>query len=203
MGLWNCACTWQPYQRHWPCHDQASLQKVQQVTTWLNSFCLAEFQQFYSEIFFFQFRFSLFPPACMGSCSVFAFGVLWFFCFVLHKMIGFFGFFGLKFSNCSPLKLIFSEGPYFLYVLFVIMGLWNCTCTRQPCQRHWPCHEQASLQKNEQVTTWLLSFCLAEFQQLYSEIFFSISLQFISSCLHGFMFSFCPWGLVVLLFCPP
>ena len=82
--------------------------------------------------YFFQFRFSLFPPACLGSCSVFAFRVLWFFCFVLHKMIGFFGFFGLKFSNCSPLKLIFSEGPYFLYVLFVIMGLWNWPARGSP-----------------------------------------------------------------------
>ena len=112
MGLWNCACTWQPCQRHWACHDQASLQKNEQVTTWLLSFCLEEFQQIYSEIFF-QFRFSLFPPACLGSCSVFALGVLWFFCFVLHKMIGFFVFFGLKFSNYSPLKLVFSEGPSF------------------------------------------------------------------------------------------
>ena len=32
---------------------------------------------------------------------------------------------------------------------------------------------------------------------------FSILLQFLSSCLHGFMFSFCLWGLVVLLVCSP
>ena len=40
-----------------------------------------------------------------GSCG--------FFCFVLHTMTGFFGFFGLKLSNCSLLKLVFSEGPSF------------------------------------------------------------------------------------------
>ena len=45
-----------------------------------------------------------------GSCSSFAFRVLWLFCFVLHTEIVFFD---LKFSNCSPLKLIFSEDPSF------------------------------------------------------------------------------------------
>ena len=49
-----------------------------------------------------------------GSCLAFAFGVLRFLCFVLHTITGFlWGFFVLKFSNCSPLKLIFSEGPSF------------------------------------------------------------------------------------------
>ena len=57
--------------------------------------------------------------------------------------------FGLKIWNYSLLKIIFSEGPSFLYVLFfVIMGLWNCACAWQPCQCRWPCHDQPSLHKS-------------------------------------------------------
>ena len=102
---------------HWPCHDQASLEKVEQVRTWLLSSILAEFQQLYSE-WFFQFCFIFFPLACMGSSSVFAVGVLWFFWFVVHGRNGVFDFFFWNFQTVSSLKLIFSEGPS-LFVRFV------------------------------------------------------------------------------------
>ena len=62
--------------------------KIEQFRTWLLSSSLAEFQQLYSKRFF-HFCFSFFPPACMGSSSVFALGVLWLF--------GFFSMEGIEF----------------------------------------------------------------------------------------------------------
>ena len=47
----------------------------------------------------FSILLQLFSSWLHGSRSVFAFGVSWFYSFVLHTMIGVFGFIGLKFSN--------------------------------------------------------------------------------------------------------
>ena len=56
--------------------------------------------------------------------------------------------------------------------------------------------------KCEQVRIWLLSSSLATFQQFYTECFFNFaSVKFFLAT--WFMFSFCPRGLVVLLFCSP
>ena len=72
--------------------------KLEQVRTWLLSSSLAEFQQFYSE-WFFSNLLQYISSWLHGSCSVFAFRVLWFFCFVLHTMTGIFCFLVWKFQT--------------------------------------------------------------------------------------------------------
>ena len=79
--------------------------EVEQIRTRLLSFSLANFQQFLSECFF-RFCFSLFLPAYMvhvqflpmGSCVS----------FVLFSLPGleYLIFFGLKSSNCFPVKTV-------------------------------------------------------------------------------------------------
>ena len=82
-------------------------------------------------------------------------------------------FFYFKFSNCSPLKLIFSEGFSF-FVRFV-------------------CNHGA-LKMRLQVVVLPASFILNAFFNFVSVNFFVAT---------WFMFSFRPWGLVVILFCSP
>ena len=112
MELWNCASTWQPCQRYWPCHDQPRLHNVEQVSTWLLSSSLAEFQQFFCWVIFFNFA-SVYFFQATGFMLSFCFQGLVVLLFCSPYDDGFFLFFGLKISNCSPLKLNFSEGPSF------------------------------------------------------------------------------------------
>ena len=60
---------------------------------------------------FFSILLQLISSWLQGSCSVFALGVLCFFFLFSLRWLDFLVFFALKFSNCSQLNLIFSEGP--------------------------------------------------------------------------------------------
>ena len=65
--------------------------KVEHVRTWLLRSSLAKFRQFHSECCFLILL--QFISSCLhGPCSVFAFGVLCFLCFVLHARTGIFDF---------------------------------------------------------------------------------------------------------------
>ena len=69
----------------------------------------------------------------VATCFMFSFClrglVVLLFCSPYDDWI-FFGFFFVwNFQTVSALNFIFSEDPSFLYLLFVIMGLWNCACT--------------------------------------------------------------------------
>ena len=85
-----------------------------------NSFILNDFFNFAS-VFFLLLAWVHLQFLPLGSCGSFD----------LFSMEGieFLIFFVWNFQTASSLKLIFSEGPSFLNVLFVIMGLWNCACT--------------------------------------------------------------------------
>ena len=102
--------------------------KIEQVRTWLLSFSLAESEQFFSECFF-QTCFSYFPPGYMaqvqflpsGSCGSFVlFSIGW-----LDSLI----FLVRNFQTVPRWSSFFQKALHFLYVLFVMMGLWNCACT--------------------------------------------------------------------------
>ena len=92
-----------------------------------------------------------FISSCLnGSCSVFALGVLWFLCFLLHAKTGFFDFFGLKFPNCFPVKIhIFGRSLNFCADRAFNLRL----------------HVIETTKKVEQVRSWLLGSSLAKFQQ--------------------------------------
>ena len=138
-----------------------------------------------------------------GSCSVFAFMVFWFLCFVLQMMTGFFGFLVGKVQTVFPLKLIFSVGPSFIARSVCNHGALklrlHVVALPASLAMSWP----GEFTKLEQVRTWLLSSSLAEFQQFYSEWFFFNFASVYFFLATWFMFNFCPWGLVILLFCSP
>ena len=138
-----------------------------------------------------------------GSCSVFAPGVLWFFCFVLHGRSGIFEFFCLKSSNCSSLKLILSVDPSFfvrsvcyngalelrLHVIALPASLdmsWLAEITKK-LKRSWLDFLVLVLQRPN-------SFILNASFNFASVNFFLAK---------WFRFNFRLQGLVVLLFCSP
>ena len=85
--------------------------KIEQVRTWLLGSSLAASEQFFSESFF-QICFSNFLPGYMFHVQFLPCGlVVLLFCFPYDDWSCWL--FALKISNCSPLKLIFSEGPSF------------------------------------------------------------------------------------------
>ena len=114
-----------------------------------------------------------------------------------------FWFFALKLSNCSPLKLVFSEGPSFflrsvcnhgalklrLHVVALSSSLamaWSAEFTKNS--------NRSGLDFSLLVLQSSNSFILNAFFNFASVNFFLDT---------WFMFSFCLQGLVVLLFCSP
>ena len=138
-----------------------------------------------------------------ASCSVFGLGVSWFFCFVLHGRSGIFEFFFLRSSTCFPVKTQFFRRP-FIFCTFSLYhwGFENAPARGSPSSIIGHIMTSRDYRKIEQVRTWLLSSSLAEFEQFYSECFFQLCFIYVFLAT-WFMFSFCPWGLVVLLFCSP
>ena len=103
--------------------------KVENVRTWLLSSSLANFQKFYSEIFF-QFFVSVFLPfyqVCIQKLHLGA--VCTSGCFWKNENIVFVLIFVWNLQTSFPFKPMFSKGPSFFVLFFVIMGLWNSTCT--------------------------------------------------------------------------
>ena len=66
----------------------------------------------------------------MVSCSVFASGVLWFFCYVLHGRSGIFGFFCLKSSNCFSVKTRFFRRPFIFCTFFLLSWTFEIATAR-------------------------------------------------------------------------
>ena len=136
-----------------------------------------------------------------GSGSIFAFRVLWFFCFVLHKMIGFFGFFDLKFSNCYPLKLIFSEGPSFFVRSVCYHGALELRLhvIALPASLDMSWSAEITKNLNRSGLDFLVLVLQSSNSYILNASFNFASVNFFLATLP--MFSFCPWGIVVLLFC--
>ena len=172
--------------------------KVEQVRTWFlvlvlqskNCLFLNAFFNFASVKFFLAtwFTFSLCP-----WCLVV-------FCYVLHGRSGIFEVFCLKSSNCFPVKIHFFRGP-FNFNTFCLQSTGFEIAPARGSSASVISHVMAKRDyiKFEEVRTWLLSSSLSEFKQFHSECFFSISLQLISSWLHG---SYSVFSLGILwLFC--
>ena len=90
-------------------------------------------------------------------------------------------FFRLKSSNCFTVKTHVFERYLYLYLLFVMMGLWIFACMWQP---YYVMTSEVYI-KVEHIRSWLLGSSFAKFQQFWSECFFSSFVQFISYCLQG------------------
>ena len=134
----------------------------------------------------------------MVSCSVFALGVLWFFCFVLHAKTGFF--FVLKPSNSFSVKLIFGRSFIF----------WTFVRNQEPLifrQHEVALSASVTLSRPAKTTKKVnrsgLDLLVLVWQSSYSfnlNAFFQFcfNLFLLATC---FMFSFCLWGLAFPLFC--
>ena len=72
-----------------------------------------------------------------------------------------------------PLKPMFSKGPSFFVLLFVIMGLYFVPARGRPASVSDHVMTSQEYLKVEHVRTWLLSSTFAKFQQFWSECFFS------------------------------
>ena len=111
--------------------------------------------------------------------------------------------FGLKNSNCSPLKLVFSEGPSFFVRSVCNDGALklrlHVKALPASLAMSWPAEIKRKLNRSGLDFLVLVlqspnSFFLNTFFKLASVVFFLAT---------WFRFSFCLQGLVVLLFCFP
>ena len=138
-----------------------------------------------------------------GSCSVFAFGVLRFFCFVLPAMTGCFGFFWFENFKLFPVKPHFFRRP----LIFV-----RSDCNLRGFEIAPAGGSPASVIGHVMTTRDYINVSRSGFDFLILALqcsnnfilnaFFKFaSVNFFLAT--WFMFSFCPRGLVVFLFCSP
>ena len=116
-------------------------------------------------------------------------------------MIGFFDFFGLNFSNCSPLKLIFSEGPSFfvrsvcnqgaLKLRLHVIALPASLAMSRPAEIKWKLNRSG-------FDFLVLVLPISHSYTLKASFNFASVNFFLAT---WFRFSFCLQGLVVLFFC--
>ena len=135
--------------------------------------------------------------------SVFAFGVLSFFCFVLLERSGFLNFFVWNLQTVSPLKLDFLKGPSFFVRSVCNHGALklhlHVVALPASLARSWPAEITKKLSRSGLDFLVLVlescnSFIMNAFFNFASVNFFQAT---------WFRFSFCRQGLVVPLFCSP
>ena len=112
-------------------------------------------------------------------------------------------FFGLKISNCSPLKLVFSEGPSFFVRSVSYHGALklrlDVATLPASLAMSWPAENTWKL--NRSGIDFLVLVLQSSNSFILNAFFNFASVNFFLAT--WFMFSFCLQGLVVLLSCSP
>ena len=147
--------------------------KVERVWTWLLRSSVAKFRQFHSECCFWiliQFFFRLRRP-----CSVVAFLVLWFPCFVLlAKIEKFLYFFSSEiFNRFLGESHVFRRSSFFCTFCWWLWGFEFAPASGIPVRVGDHVRTSQEPLKSEHVKTSLLSSSLAIFQQFCLNSFFS------------------------------
>ena len=139
----------------------------------------------------FSFLLHLISSWLHGSCSVFAPGVLWFLCFVLHTKTIIFDFFGLKLSNCFPVKThVF--GKLFIFCTFCLS--WPAKTKKKNSSEH----DFLVLVLQSSHSSNLKAF--SKFASVYSLLLAWVHVQFLTLGSCGFFALFSMGGVELLNF---